>query len=117
MPRRTLLTFSRSLQAHCRQMTVGARTAACKRFMTSLSQLLNSLTLWASNDGNSSNMTEAQRAQEHQFLQSSLDKLESVSPNRSLEASIFGCRSTTLPLFLLSSLGETVFGRIQTNIP
>ena len=69
-----------ALQYHCKQLTVVGRTAACKRFMTMLSQLLNSMTLWASNDGTGANLTQEQRDQEARFLNKSLKNLESVSP-------------------------------------
>ena len=67
------------LQDHCQKLTVAGRTTSCKRFMTNLSQLFNSMTLWASSDGNGSTMTEAQRAVEDKVLQSNLRKLETVS--------------------------------------
>ena len=67
------------LQVHCKELTVAGRTATCKRFMTNLSQLLNSLTLWASNDGTGANLTAEQRAKEDRFLKRSLANLESVS--------------------------------------
>ena len=67
------------LQEHCRQLTVAGRTANGKRFMTNLSQLLNSLTLWASSDGTGSNMTDSQRELEARVLQTNLKKLERVS--------------------------------------
>ncbi|MCJ1400989.1 hypothetical protein MMC11_004200 [Xylographa trunciseda] len=64
------------LQAHCKQLTVAGRTIACKRFMTNLSQLLNSMNLWASNDGTGANLTPEQRAREAKFLQKSLENLD-----------------------------------------
>ena len=45
------------LQAHCKELTVAGRTSNCKRFINNLSQLLNSLSTWAANDGTSANMT------------------------------------------------------------
>ena len=67
------------LQEHCRRLTVKGRTTSCKRFMTNLSQLLNSLTLWASSDGTGLNMTDSQRELEIRILQRNLKKLEIVS--------------------------------------
>lgn len=67
------------LQAHCKQLTEAGRSANCKRFINNLSQLLNSLALWASNDGTGANMTEEQRRREEKFLQKGLKELESVS--------------------------------------
>lgn len=67
------------LQAHCKQLTEAGRTANCKRFINNLSQLLNSLSLWASNDGTGANMTAEQRTREEKYLQKGLKGLESVS--------------------------------------
>lgn len=68
------------LQAHCSKLTEKGRIANCKRFINNLSLLLNSLALWASNDGTSANMTADQMAREDKFLQRGLQELESVSP-------------------------------------
>ena len=67
------------LQAHCEKLTETGRSANCRTFINKLSQLLNSLTLWASSDGTSANMTAEQRAREAMFLQKGLKSLESVS--------------------------------------
>ena len=67
------------LQAHCEQLTEAGRSANCRTFINKLSQLLNSLSLWASNDGSGANMTEEQRAREARYLQKGLSALESVS--------------------------------------
>ena len=68
------------LQAHCQRLTEAGRTENCKRFLNNLSQLLNSLSLWASSDGKGTNMTPEQRAREAKFLEGGFKKLESVSP-------------------------------------
>ena len=68
------------LQAHCEKLTETGRSANCKTFINKLSQLLNSLTLWASNDGTNANLTVEQRALETRYLQKGLQTLESVSP-------------------------------------
>ena len=67
------------LQAHCKQLTVAGRTSNCKRFINNLSQLLNSLSIWAANDGTSTNMTADQRRREEKYLQKGLKELETVS--------------------------------------
>ena len=67
------------LQAHCEQLTEAGRSTNCRTFLNKLSQLLNSLSLWASNDGSGANMTEEQRAREARYLQKGLSALESVS--------------------------------------
>lgn len=68
-----------ALQAHCKNLTIAGRTAACKKFLTKLSTLLNSMTLWASNDGTGANLTPEQREKEARSLSKSLKNLESVS--------------------------------------
>lgn len=67
------------LQTHCKRLTVAGRTSNCKRFINNLSQLLNSLSIWASNDGSSDNMTADQRRREEKYLQKGLKELETVS--------------------------------------
>ena len=68
------------LQTHCEKLTENGRSANCKTFINKLSQLLNSLTLWASNDGTGEHLSTEQRAKETKFLQKGLQTLESVSP-------------------------------------
>lgn len=68
------------LQAHCKQLTGKGRAANCHRFINNLSQLLNSLAIWASNDGTGANMTTEQKVREERYLQKGLKELESVSP-------------------------------------
>jgi hypothetical protein len=67
------------LQAHCRKLTEAGREAACKRFLTHLTQLLNSLLLWSRNDGNGHSLTDAQLKREAKVLNDKLDRLDLVS--------------------------------------
>lgn len=67
------------LQAHCKQLTIAGRTAACKRLLSRLSTLLNSMTMWASNNGTGANLSEEQREKKGKSLTKSLKSLESVS--------------------------------------
>ena len=67
------------LQAHCEKLTETGRSASCKTFINKLSQLLNSVHLWASSDGTSAHMTPEQRAREARYLTKGLKSLESVS--------------------------------------
>ena len=68
------------LQAHCEKLTETGRSANCRTFLNKLSQLLNSMTIWASSDGTGANMTAEQRAREVRYLQKGLSGLESVRP-------------------------------------
>lgn len=67
------------LQEHCKRLTVAGRTNACNQFLATLSQLLNSLALWAANDGTGANQTLEQKTREDRLLQQQLKSLESVS--------------------------------------
>ena len=68
------------LQAHCEKLTETGRVASCRTFINKLSQLLNSLTLWASSDGTGAHITAEHKAKEARYLQKGLDVLETVSP-------------------------------------
>lgn len=67
------------LQAHCKELTKEGRSADCRKFINSWSQLLNSLTLWCSNDGTGQNLSAEQRDKETRLLSNNLKKLEDVS--------------------------------------
>jgi GTPase SAR1 family protein len=67
------------LQEHAKKTTEAGCQANCRRFLNSLSQLLNSLRLWAGSDGSSSNLTELQKSQEAKILKDKLSKLDNVS--------------------------------------
>jgi GTPase SAR1 family protein len=71
------------LQEHAKKTTEAGRQANCRRFLNSLSQLLNSLRLWAGDDGSSRSLTELQKSQEAKILKDMLSKLDSVSPDPS----------------------------------
>jgi GTPase SAR1 family protein len=72
------------LQEHAKKTTEAGRQANCRRFLNSMSQLLNSLRLWASSDGSSSNLTELQKSQEAKILKEKLGKLDNVSFSSSM---------------------------------
>lgn len=64
------------LQAHCKTLTERGREAGCRRFLNSLNQLLNSLGLWASDDGTGAKLSSQQRDTEKGFLFRQLKELE-----------------------------------------
>ncbi|RMZ08329.1 hypothetical protein D0860_04735 [Hortaea werneckii] len=64
------------LQAHCKELTENGRQASCRRFLNSLTQLLTSMALWASDDGSGTKMTGQQRDTERSHLSRELRKLE-----------------------------------------
>ncbi|KAK5195290.1 hypothetical protein LTR92_005420 [Exophiala xenobiotica] len=67
-----------ALQAHCIQLTTADRQTSSRRFLNSMFQLLNSLRLWASNDGTGNNLTEDQLKREAKILKERLNKLDSA---------------------------------------
>ncbi|PBP27375.1 hypothetical protein BUE80_DR001561 [Diplocarpon rosae] len=64
------------LQAHCKMLTEAGRASNCRNYLANICQLLNSLGLWASNDGTALNLTGAQLATETHSLKLGLQKLE-----------------------------------------
>ena len=95
------------LQAHCEQLTEAGRSASCRTFINKLSQLLNSLSLWASNDGSGANMTEEQRAREARYLQKGLSALESVSFRSPASTYKYGILCTRMPLPALRAFSSS----------
>ncbi|KAH7049218.1 Dynamin family-domain-containing protein [Macrophomina phaseolina] len=63
------------LRAHCKKLTESGRAASSRNFLNSLSQLLNSMNLWASNGTNGSHLTADQQHREAQFLEQKLTEL------------------------------------------
>ena len=68
-----------ALQRHCEKLTEIGRAENCRSFINRLDQLLNSLTLWALNDGTGANLTPEQKAREARYLQKGFEGLETVS--------------------------------------
>ncbi|KAL9037208.1 MAG: hypothetical protein Q9214_005802, partial [Letrouitia sp. 1 TL-2023] len=93
------------LQKHCMKLTEAGRSADCRRFVNNLSQLLNSLSLWASNDGTGANMTNEQKAREEKCMSQSIRKLES-----NLEKAIKeSCKELT------EEFSESIFDKYGTS--
>ncbi|KAJ9627575.1 hypothetical protein H2204_009614 [Knufia peltigerae] len=67
-----------ALQAHCVQLTTADRTSTARRFLNSTFQFLNSLRLWASNDGTGNNLSDDQLQHEARILKDKLKKLDSA---------------------------------------
>lgn len=67
------------LQAHCRKLTESGRTTNCRRFLNSLSQLLNSLSLWAANYAPESIQLQSNGKPGAEFLEKELAELQEVS--------------------------------------
>ena len=80
-------------------MTEAKRASNCRRFLTDLSQLLNSLSLWASDNGTGLKLSSENLAAEAQFLKSRLARLES-----SLELGVSECLQE-----IKQTLAENIF--------
>lgn len=63
------------LQAHSKKLTEAGRVANSQKFLNNLSQLLNSIALWATQDGHGSQLTASQQRKEAQFLEQKLIEL------------------------------------------
>lgn len=70
------------LQDHARRLTEGGRVSNSRRFLNDLIQLLNSMKLWATNDGRMGLNTQEQSIDE-MFLRARLAELQKVSCFRS----------------------------------
>lgn len=66
-----------ALQRHAKKLTEGTRASACRRFLNGLSQLCNSLSLWASDNGSGA-LTGSERDLEQRYLLHKLGELEKV---------------------------------------
>ena len=64
------------LQAHCKQLTEKGRGASCRRFLNSLSRLVSSLALWASDDGTGPKLNAQQYGSEERYLTRRLQDLD-----------------------------------------
>lgn len=70
------------LQARCKKLTEAGREAACRRFLNSLSQLLNSLRLWSSSNGMGRKLTEGQLRRESVWLEQHSNTFDKVRRTR-----------------------------------
>lgn len=64
------------LQEHARKLTEAGRTAHYRRLLNDLSQLINSMRLWSTNDGTQSTLTDSEKRREEQHLNKLLSNLE-----------------------------------------
>ncbi|EHL03633.1 putative GTPase SLIP-GC [Glarea lozoyensis 74030] len=96
-------TMIPQLQAHCKKLTEGGRASNCRRFLTDLNQLLNSLSLWSANDGTGLHMTKSQVDAESRFLKARLQTLD-----KSLDKTVEEC---------LQDMRDTLAENIFSNFP
>ncbi|KAJ9637247.1 hypothetical protein H2199_007533 [Coniosporium tulheliwenetii] len=91
------------LQAHCLKLTESGRITSCRRFLSSFSQLTNSMGLWASNDGSGLQLSDTQMRSENAYLQEKLNELE-----KGLEAAVAECLRE-----MKEALAENIFEKYK----
>ncbi|KAM7187037.1 hypothetical protein V8F33_011456 [Rhypophila sp. PSN 637] len=64
------------LQAHAKKLTEAGRAANSRRFLNDLMSLLNSMTMWANDDGTRSNLSHAEKKAEEGRLRRQLDRID-----------------------------------------
>jgi hypothetical protein len=74
------------LQAHCKKLTEGGRIQTSRAFLTSVCQIVNTFSLWTSNDGTGLKMTDDEKQKQITHLQRRLSELTA-----GLEAAICAC--------------------------
>ncbi|KAK0627656.1 hypothetical protein B0T14DRAFT_563438 [Immersiella caudata] len=95
------------LQAHAKKLTEGSRLANSRRFLNGLMQLVNSMKMWAANDGSQSALCDQDKRREEAHLRQQLQHVEtefvaaikeySTSVNKALAESIYECFDRTIP--------------------
>ncbi|KAL9095127.1 MAG: hypothetical protein Q9165_002730 [Trypethelium subeluteriae] len=86
------------LKSHCHKLTEAVRADGCRNFLNSLNQLLNSLSLWSSNEGTEGRRFDAQKDEEDQLLQEQLQGL-SESLNQCADACITEIKALMAQIF------------------
>ncbi|KAM0162373.1 hypothetical protein ACHAQE_003816 [Botrytis cinerea] len=95
------------LQAHCKKLTEAGRSAACRRFLNSLLQLVLSLSLWSNNDETNVNLSDSQKAAEAGWLQKNVKELEET-----LDKAVGKC-----VMEMKDALTENIFEKFSEVIP
>jgi hypothetical protein len=67
------------LQAHARKLTESSRLADSRRFLNDLMQLVNSMKMWATNDGSQSELNDLDKQLEEMRLRDLLRQVEQVA--------------------------------------
>ncbi|KAI0148196.1 hypothetical protein F4776DRAFT_606585 [Hypoxylon sp. NC0597] len=95
------------LQQHAKKLTEARRASNCRRFLNDLTQLTNSMKLWASSDGTQSILTDVERRREEMHLRKLLNDLE-----KGLEASV-----EEAVQLVKQSLYDNVYNIFDSSIP
>lgn len=89
------------LQDHCRKLTENGRIQTCRTFLLTLSQLFTTFSLWASNNGNGLQLTDADKQKQVHYLTSKFKELE-----KGLENAVALCLKT-----MRKELSDQIFNK------
>ncbi|KAK4109597.1 hypothetical protein N656DRAFT_839036 [Canariomyces notabilis] len=95
------------LQAHARKLTEAGRAAHSRRFLNDLLQLLNFMSMWATDDGKRSDWSDREKANEESRLRNRLSKIE-----KELEDALEKCIAS-----VKQHLAENIFEKFDHYIP
>ncbi|WYZ44801.1 hypothetical protein EsH8_VIII_000117 [Colletotrichum jinshuiense] len=95
------------LQQHAKKLTEGGRAANCRRFLNDLSQLLNSMKMWAANDGSQSHISDRDKRTEETSLRVQLSALE-----KDFASAVDECVDS-----VKDALSESVYDYFELTIP
>ena len=94
------------LKRHCIKLTEPNRADGCRKFLNTLNQLLNSLSLWSSDDGSGRKFSETERDIEQRALEEQLQGLSKALLQRANECVVL----------IRTLLSEKIFGRFTAAI-
>lgn len=95
------------LQQHAKKLTEAGRAATSRQFLNGLSQLLNSMKMWASNGEPQSHMSHSDKKNEEAHLQVQLSDLE-----RALASAVDDCLAS-----MKTVLSECIYDHFGSVIP
>jgi hypothetical protein len=95
------------LQAHARKLTEGSRLANSRRFLNDLMQLVNSMKMWAANDGSQSALCDKDKRKEEARLRRQLQQVET-----GFMAAIKECSTA-----INEAMSENIYDYFERTIP
>ncbi|KAF5503099.1 Nuclear GTPase SLIP-GC [Colletotrichum fructicola] len=95
------------LQQHAKKLTEAGRAATCRRFLNDLSQLLNSMRMWAANDGSLSHMSDQDKRNEEGHIRRQLASLD-----RDFKKAVDECLTS-----IKEALAESIYDYFDLTIP
>lgn len=103
------------LQAHAKKLTEQGRITNSRRFLTDLLQLINSLVMWAGNDGSRMGYTESEKRAEETHIRSALRILE-----KEFQDAVAQCVKDTISEFtehIYDNFDQSIPAAIQAAVP